>query len=559
MNKIIKIAAIAVGVLVFVFQGYTNAEDLSDQVSGYIKQRLETAETPRQDFCENCRPFESKSLPKFYQRRDFRSAWSNGHNLSLQIEPFLEIIQRSGCEGLRPEDYHYDQIRTMMSDFREKLISGETIDNVKLADFDILLTDTFLLYVSHLTNGRINHKIAYPGLVVNKDSLDLAAVLQDVLNSGEIEKKLAGLAPQYPVYAWLKKELIRHQQIADNGGWPKIPAGTKMKKGSRDKRVRILRQRLIVSNDLSLTAASESNTFDHDLEAAVRKFQNRHGLKADGSVGRGTLAALNVPVEARIRQIVLNMERFRWLSADSGKRYVIVNIADYSLGVIENEQVVMTMKIIVGKTEQRSCILSGKMTYLELNPFWNVPESIATKEILPSIKKDPEYLAKNNIKVFSYSKGRAKEINPKNVNWSRINAGNLKYNFRQEPGPANSLGRIKFMFPNECEVYLHDTPTRHLFGRFRRAFSHGCIRIEKPIDLATYLLQKKDTWPKDKILAEIHKGKRQVVMLPDPIDVHIFYGTAWVDQYGDINFRDDIYQIDETPYGVSACRSAEAR
>jgi len=555
MNKIIKIAAIVAGVLLFFPHGYTYAEDLSDQVSGYIKQRLETAETPQQDVCENCRPFKSSSLPEFYQRRDFHSAWTGGNNLSPQIEPFLEAIQKSGCEGLRPEDYDYDQIQAILSDFREKLIRGETLDYVKLADFDILLTDAFLLYASQLTNGRIDHKIVYPGWVVLKDSPDLAAMLQDALDTGEIEESLAELLPRHPGYARLKEEFVKYQNIAEHGGWPIIRGGPKMRKGSRDGRVSLLRQRLTASGDLTSQTDNGGNIFDSALEAAVRKFQKRHGLKVDGAVGRSTFTALNVPVETRIRQIALNMDRLRWLSADDGRRYINVNIADFSLAIIEDEQVAMSMKVIAGKTEQRSCVLSGKMTYLELNPFWNVPDSIAAKEILPNIKKDPDYLAKNNIKVLNYRKDGAKEINPKDVNWSRIKADSLKYNFRQAPGPSNSLGRIKFMFPNECEVYLHDTPSRHLFGKARRDFSHGCIRVEKPVDLAVYLLQKKDTWTKKKILAEIRKQKRQVVMLPDPIDIHIFYGTVWVDQNGDLQFRDDIYHIDEAPYEVSACRT----
>jgi len=555
MHKITAITSVVLGILLFVFQGDTDANELSDRVSGYIRQHLEVTETSRKDVCENCLPLRSGQLNMFYQKRNFHPAWSNGNQLSSQIEPFIKVLQSSGCEGLRPEDYHLDQIRTKISELRRNEMTEELLDSVKAAELDILLTDTFLLYASQQTNGRINHQSVYPGWVINKNSPDLAMTLQNALASGEVAKTMADLSPRYPVYAWLKKELVIYQHIAENGGWPMIPAGIKLVKGTRDRRIAILRQRLIASGDLISTAVNKDNVFDQTLEAAVRKFQMRHGIKADGRVGRSTLAAINVPVEARIRQIALNMERFRWLSADSGKRYVIVNIADFSLGVIENEQVVMAMKIIVGKTEQRSCILSGKMTYLELNPFWNVPESIATKEILPSVKKDPEYLAKKNIKVLSYWNNGAKGINPKDINWSRINAKNLKYNFRQEPGPKNPLGRVKFIFPNKCEIYLHDTPTRHLFGRSRRTFSHGCIRIEKPIELATYLLQNKDTWTQKKILSEIRNGKRQVVMLPNPIDVHIFYGTAWVDQHGDLQFRDDIYRIDEIPYEVSTCRT----
>jgi murein L,D-transpeptidase YcbB/YkuD len=213
------------------------------------------------------------------------------------------------------------------------------------------------------------------------------------------------------------------------------------------------------------------------------------------------------------------------------------------------------MRIIAGKKDWRSCVLSAKMTYLELNPFWKVPDSIAVKEILPHIKKDPDYLAKKNIKVLRDWNDKAKEIDPKTIDWSGVRVKNFPYRFRQEPGPGNPLGRVKFIFPNACEIYLHDTPTRSLFGRESRAFSHGCIRVEKPMELAAYLLKKKEAWTSKKILAEIRKGKRQVVMLPDPINVLIFYGTAWVDREGVLQFRNDIYRIDEIPYELPVSRA----
>jgi murein L,D-transpeptidase YcbB/YkuD len=385
---------------------------------------------------------------------------------------------------------------------------------------------------------------------VNERSADLVAVLNEAIESKEMQKTLADLAPPYPNYARLREKLIKYQAIAESGGWFHVPDGPKLLKGSRSKRVAILRQRLIASGDLASMAQENPEIFDHDVEMAVRKFQKRHGLKDDGRVGKSTLKDINVPIETRIRQIALNMDRLRWLSDDMGRNYIFVNIADFSLEVMEDEQPVMAMRIIAGKDEQRSCVLSAKMTYLELNPFWRVPDSIATKEILPQIKKDPGYLAKKNIKVFKDWSDNAKEIDPMLVNWSRVRASNLGYKFRQEPGPLNPLGRIKFIFPNECEIYLHDTPARHLFGRPRRDFSHGCIRVEKPVELATYLLRNKETWIQKKILAEIKKGKRQVVMLPEPVNVHIFYGTVWVDREGVLQFRNDIYHADEIPYDL---------
>jgi murein L,D-transpeptidase YcbB/YkuD len=557
MNKIITIAIVTLGVLLFAFLRNTGAEVLSDRVNGHIRQRLEMAEMSSSDVREEHPLFRSVLLPEFYQQREFRSAWSSGNDLSPRIEPFLNIIQKAGCEGLRPEDYRIERIQAAMSEIRSKLIREEPLDSATLADLDILLTDAFILYASHLINGRIDHQTIYPEWVIHRDSSGLTEILQNALDSGEVEEFLMESSPSFPGYARLRDELTRYQGILERGGWPVLSAGPRIEKGSPDRRVEALRQRLIDSGDLTPTRGKEGSIFDHALEVAVRKFQKRHGLKTDGRVGRSTLAALNVPVETRLRQIALNMDRLRWLPGDTGRRYIFVNIADFSLQVVEDERVVMSMKIIVGKTEQRSCVLSRKMTYLELNPFWRIPDSIATKEILPSVKKNREYLAEKKIRMFGDWRDRSKEIDPGKVDWSRMKASNFRYKFRQDPGPLNPLGRIKFMFPNDCEIYLHDTPARHLFGRTRRDFSHGCIRIEKPIDLATYLLRNKEMWTGKKIMAEIRKEARQVVMLPDPIDVHIFYATAWVDQEGILQFRDDIYRIDEIPYKVAACRIEE--
>ena len=550
MNRFISRITIFISIALFIFSELSYAENPADQVRRQIQERINTAKESSQGVCRDSLVCKSALLPKFYTEREYLPAWSDDYGPFPYVEDFVEVIRNAYREGLRPEDYHLNKIEAALSGLYTSLLGGETPDSAKVVEIDLMITDAFLRYASHLVNGRVDHRRAYPDWVVNQRSADLTAVLHRALASGEIEEELADLAPHYPGYVNLKEKLTEYRGIAEKGGWQRIPQGPKLHKGSRGERVAILRQRLIVSGDCESAAEDKHGIFDHDLEAAVRRFQKRHGLKEDGRVGKSTLEALNVPVEKRIRQIALNMDRLRWLPDDHGDRNIFVNIADFSLDVIEDEKSVMAMRIIAGKNDWRSCVLSAKMTYMELNPFWKVPDSIAVKEILPQIKKDPDYLAKKNIKVLRDWNDKAKEIDPKTVDWSHVRVKNFPYRFRQEPGPGNPLGRIKFIFPNECEIYLHDTTTRHLFGRARRDFSHGCIRIEKPVELATYLLQNKQTWTRKKILAEIRKGKRQVVMLPDPINVLIFYGTAWVDSEGIIQFRNDIYRIDEIPYEV---------
>jgi len=551
MRKIISIAIATAGIILFVFTGFSHAGTLSEEMSRHIAGRIKDTDISAKIICIDRQSCKSVLVPKFYIDRKFKPAWNDDFGPLPYVESFLAVIREASREGLRPDNYHIRKIELILTGLYERILVGESPDIVKLVELDLMLSDAFLLYASHLLYGRIDHRTVYPGWVIYQRSADLTAVLSNAIASEEIEESLAGLIPFHSGYAGLKEKLVSYRRIAENGGWPQIPKGPKMKKGSHGHRVAILRQRLLVSGDLDRAGENTHDVFDQKLEEAVQRFQKRHGLKTDGTVGRSTMETMNIPVEKRIRQIALNMDRMRWLPDDLGDRYVFVNIADFHLEVVEDGREVMTMKIIVGKRDWRSCVLSAKMSYLELNPYWKVPDSIATKEILPKIKKNPEYLARRNIKMFRNWNDQGEGIDPKTVDWSRIGTNKFPYRLRQEPGPGNALGRIKFIFPNECEIYLHDTPTRHLFGRQRRDFSHGCIRIEKPIELATYLLRDKPTWTSKKILAEIRKGKRQVVMLSNLFDVHIFYGTAWLDRGGTLQFRNDIYHIDEVPYTLT--------
>lgn len=345
-------------------------------------------------------------------------------------------------------------------------------------------------------------------------------------------------------YSALKRFLLKYREIADRGGWPAVSKGLSLKKGDRSERVIELRRRLIVTKDISGGAATDQNLFNEELHDAVIRFQKKHGLMIDGLVGRETVRTLNVPVEKRISQIEINLERFRALSKGLGERYIAINIADFELKVVEHGHSVMSMKVIVGKQYWNTPLFSSQLTHIVFNPSWYVPSSIAVEEILPKIKKESDYLNKEGFKVFSKDKNNRKEIDAGTVNWDNITAENFNYRFVQVPGTKNPLGKLKFTFPNEYFVYLHDTPAKALFEKSNRAFSHGCIRIEKPFELAEYLFRDDPSWSHRKIADMIDREKEVKVKIPTPVTIHLLYLTAWVDEENVLQFRDDIYGKD---------------
>ena len=344
-------------------------------------------------------------------------------------------------------------------------------------------------------------------------------------------------------YSALREYLLKYRDIAKRGGWPAVTKGPSLRKGDRSERVTELRRRLTATEDISGRHAADEFLFDEELHNAVIRFQKRHGLIIDGVAGKETVRMLNVPVEKRIFQMEINLERFRDIK-DLGDRYICINIADFELKVIEHGNSVMNMKVIVGKQYWHSPVFSSEMTHIIFNPSWYVPRSIAVEEILTKIKKEHDYLNKEGFKVFSKEKDILKETDAGAINWNDITAENFTYRFVQVPGMKNPLGKLKFLFPNEYFVYLHDTPAKVLFEKSSRAFSHGCIRIEKPVELAEYLFRDDPSWSHEKIADMIERGKEIKVPLPAPVTIHILYLTAWVDEENVLQFRDDIYGRD---------------
>jgi len=340
----------------------------------------------------------------------------------------------------------------------------------------------------------------------------------------------------------LEKSLAQYRELAAQGGWPQVPDGPALHEGDKNDRIPFLRQRLVASADLA-ASAGQGDIFDGALREAVQKFQTRHGLAADGTVGAGTLTELNVPISERIRQLAASLERCQPLPSVLEHRHILVNIADFTLKLYEDGKPVLSMPVIVGKTYRQTPVFNGRIASLVINPTWEVPHSIATKDILPKIKKNPGYLSKMHLRVFQGWKD-ATEINPATINWASLSPAHFPYRLRQDPGPANALGRVKFLFPNPYDVYLHDTPSRELFHKDARTFSSGCIRIAKPLDLAAYLLQGTKLNSMDALNEAISHEKTQQIAIPAPIPVHIVYMTAWVDRDGIIQFRSDIYNRD---------------
>jgi L,D-transpeptidase YcbB len=512
-----------------------------NSVRGYIQKRLVAQKQTIRIRGEKLRAIEM--LRDFYKRRDYMPAWTDDSTLNSNAYALISAVEKAGSEGLTPDNYHLGTARTLIEEIRKFGENGSPPADLQ-ADIEMLLSDAFLLLGCHYSAGCVNPLTLEADWHVKPRHIDVTSVFDKAIKEDRVMESLQQLLPSNDMYAELKKNLNYYRRLAGMGGWPIIAGGKPLKKGITDTRIPELRKRLEISGHLPAGMNKSRDVFDQSLEEAVIKFQKMHGLQTDGIVGPVTLRALNVTAEGRARQIELSMERLRWISKRLGERYIIVNIADFTLKVIQGGNAVLSMKVIVGKPYWHTPVFSEKMTYLVLNPDWNVPHNIARQEIIPKIRSDAEYLKKQNLTVLSGWGQKSEEIDPGSVDWDSAGASSFKYRFRQEPGPRNPLGRIKFMFPNQFDVYLHDTPGKHLFERNVRSFSHGCIRLEKPMELAEYLLKNDPRWSRQRINSEIDSGKTREIRLPDPIDVYIIYMTAWVDADGLLNFREDIYGMD---------------
>ena len=480
---------------------------------------------------------------RFYVDRSFQPAWINKHGISSLADSLMYCLKTSEHEGLNPEDYHVSMLDSSIQAMYVEYQSSQQWNLQTLANLDLIMTDAFLLYGSHLLSGRVDPETVDPLWLTQYPELDLTHVLQKALKSKNLYNALQDLLPKTKDYRKLRDELSRYKSIAWKGGWPGIPEGPTLVKGQSGYRIAALRARLAASGQYK-SKRDTPPVFDHELEAALKKFQLLHGLDANGKVDQETRKALNLPALFYVQNIAQNMERWRWLNRDLGDYHILVNIAAFQLQIIQDEKVVFEMPVVVGKNYRQTPVFSGMMDHLVLNPYWNIPHTILVEDIIPKARNNQNFLKDKDIEVLANWQSET-TIATDTIQWGRFKNGRIPYRFRQKPGDHNSLGRIKFIFPNKYDVYLHDTPYRSHFKKKERAYSSGCIRLERPLDLAVYLLRDQERWMKEAIVETLNSMKNTTILLSEPVPVHLVYFTAWPHDDGQIYYYKDIYQRDE--------------
>ena len=506
-----------------------------DSIKVYVKAFLDSIDENQLYQINGEFIFSKNVLPEMYKKGGFNLNWHNDKNRF----DALECLNRSWTDGLNPNDYHLEKIQSL----REEILNNKVLDYSEIAQFDILLTDGLLLYSYQLIKGKINPNtldvnwnFSSRGIPQNPTKLYLGAIEKNT-----ITETVYNFRPQYAPYPQFRNQLIRYQMIKDNEGWEKVNEGKVIKPNEFSNELSSIRKRLFVTGDIEFEEGFMDSLYDEDMVTAIKKYQNRHGLNPDGVIGKNTIEALNIPIDQKIDLIKINMERARWILNDLGDDMVLVNIANFKAFYIRDSVRVHETKVMTGSYFHQTPIFKSKMKYLVFNPTWTVPYSIASKELLPKIKKDPNYLSTRNISLLTRS---GKAIPQSSVDWSKVSQSNFPYTLRQEPGPGNALGQVKFIFPNKYSVYLHDTPSKYLFVKEERAFSHGCIRVQNPLDLAEILLND-EKWNKEKIQEILNLKKEKIVNLKKPLDVLLLYWTCGFMENKDVFFIKDVYNRDQ--------------
>jgi len=455
-------------------------------------------------------PFAAQII-QFYSGRNYTYAWFDSDGLIEQAGNLYNKINNIAEEGLPEKLLYADVLHQLM----EPDATGTGLMKANTT-VELMLTAQYFFYAKNVWTGLGAKGMQAVDWDLPQKKLSYEAMLDSLLEVPS--SKFMATEPVFRQYALLKGYLKKYRAIEAAGGWPLIKAGKKSyRKGDTSGVIAAVRNRLYISGDIS--ADDRSVIFDTTLENAVKNFQQRYGFKDDGVISSRLITELNYPVAKRIEQLIVNMERCRWVPVALNKDYFVVNIPEFRFHAFENDSMIWSMNVVVGTVMNKTAIFNGTMTTVVFSPYWNIPPSIMQKETLPALRRNRNYLAANHME------------------WN----GNA---IRQVPGPWNALGKVKFLFPNSHNIYLHDTPGKYVFSHDTRAFSHGCIRVEEPRRLAIYVLRKQPEWTESRIDEALNADKELYVKITNPIPVFIAYFTSWVDTQGRLNFRNDIYKRD---------------
>ena len=473
------------------------------------------------------------AIDEYYESIGYVPLWTSPTGAMRKAHDLVAILSNSHRHGLRQGDYALKRIR--------RQLSASSLND--LARLEVNLSKAFVAYAHDLTVGRIDPERVSRSIHFDPKAEPVASLLKRAATAESLKPLLRDLEPSIPQYRRLIRKIAEYEHVAANGGWSPVSANKPLKLGGVDEAVVALRIRLTESGDLP-PGNRTGTEYDAVVANGVRTFQSRHGLAVDGVAGPNTLREMNISVLDRIAQMDFSLERLRWMRDDLGPRHVFVNLADQFLTLVDNDRIAWRSRLVVGKAYHATPVFAEKMTYLVFNPNWNIPRSIATKEMLPKLRKDPTALERRNIKVLTGWGEDAQVVDPRQVNWRSISRKNFPFRFRQGPGSNNALGSVKFMFPNRFNIYIHDTPSKSLFSRVTRTFSHGCMRVQNPHKLAELLLDEQG-WSDVDIQTTLQLGDRRVISLKKPWPVYVTYLTAWVDEDGVMQFRRDVYGRDK--------------
>jgi len=484
-------------------------------------------------------------VTKFYDSYGGALPWVREMQPTAQAREVIALLLEADQKGLSAEDYDGSRWAGRLARLKPEVPQPAESD---VLHFDIELTVCLMRYISDLHIGKVNPRHFDFGFEVNAKKYDLPSFLkEDVVNATNVDEVLSHVEPAYEGYRRTIQAFQTYMELAQKDEWEQLPASKKtIAPGDSypglPRMIRLLR--LVGDLPASADVPADSTIYQGPLVAAVKNFQRRHGRDADGRIGAQTLADMNVPLSRRVRQLQLTLERWRWLPLGPQYPPIVANIPEFRVrGYDEHGKVALAMNVVVGKAYNHSTpLFIDNMEYVIFRPYWNVPYSIAKSELLPGVAKDPDYLTKKGFEVVDSRQNVVGSGTVSSDMLEQLRAGKLFT--RQKPGPKNSLGLVKFMFPNDYSVYMHDTPSTELFSRSRRDFSHGCIRLEKPAEMAVWVLRDNPGWDMEKVRAAMNGDKTQQVNLEHPIPVWIVYGTAVVPEDGQVHFYDDIYGHD---------------